>query len=85
MHAAFICLLHEKFQTLSLPADESGVLMSISELLEFINKGSSEGEFGTLESRINGLCSSIGKVKNDIMFKPFWALDAWFQLILKLQ
>lgn len=71
-------------QTLDIPSDPTGILYTVNQFTSLLDKATEHTEFGTLSKNIKELINAFINFKADLMFIPFWALEAWMKFIEKI-
>jgi hypothetical protein len=58
--------------------------MNGAEFLDILQKGTYSGEFGGIKGKIKQLLNSENSIKDDIIYRPFWAIESWFNFLKKV-
>lgn len=69
---------------MDIPVDSTGMLFTVKEFVELLDRCTQTSEFGTLSRNISELIKGFVSFRADMMYSPFWALESWMKFVEKI-
>jgi len=84
VNATYIEQIYEHLQTLDIPIDSGGLMLSARDFLTNVDRATRKGKFGSILKQIIQVAARFKDIRADLLYYPYWALEGWMKFVEKL-